>query len=368
MTHCRATPRFIHSQTSRATIAYMRLLFSLLLTLHPVAADAQQKPVDELPINNAKQIPLLTNTQFGEVVGVAALFERPLMYVLSRSPDPGSTYGVAASSLFEYGASFPNPVANRVLAKNLYGFAFAHSVRMDAEQNIWVVDAGADVVMKLDPTGKIKMILGRRRPSRADAAAWSGATPATAEPALFRQPTDVAFDAQGNIYVADGLNDRIVKFDKTGTTVLAVSNSTLFTRPHNVAVDPRGVVYVAASEGIQLLDAQLKNIKRLSFPGRVNPTQDDLIPGSQYSGEPSATNDTPWALCINAEANPILFVADANRIYRYNISTGLFEGYYGKPGRGLKEFGWIHSVACPMRSILLVGELLNWRVQQLILP
>jgi hypothetical protein len=42
-------------------------------------------------------------------------------------------------------------------------------------------------------------------------------------------------------------------------------------------------------------------------------------------------------------------------------------GALGSTGRQMKEFGWIHEMACPNENTLVVGELLNWRVQKLIL-
>jgi hypothetical protein len=33
----------------------------------------------------------------------------------------------------------------------------------------------------------------------------------------------------------------------------------------------------------------------------------------------------------------------------------------------MKEFGWIHEIACPSENTIFVGELLNWRLQKLIL-
>ena len=33
----------------------------------------------------------------------------------------------------------------------------------------------------------------------------------------------------------------------------------------------------------------------------------------------------------------------------------------------LKQFGWIHQMACPSEKVLFVAELLNWRVQKLVL-
>jgi hypothetical protein len=46
---------------------------------------------------------------------------------------------------------------------------------------------------------------------------------------------------------------------------------------------------------------------------------------------------------------------------------------FGRPshnarsGKKLKQFGWIHEMACPKPNVLYVAELLNWRVQKLLL-
>jgi hypothetical protein len=42
-------------------------------------------------------------------------------------------------------------------------------------------------------------------------------------------------------------------------------------------------------------------------------------------------------------------------------------GYLGRAGRQLKEFGWIHQLACPSENTLYAAEILNWRVQKLTL-
>ena len=41
-------------------------------------------------------------------------------------------------------------------------------------------------------------------------------------------------------------------------------------------------------------------------------------------------------------------------------------GYLGRSGHLAKQFGWIHEIACPNENTLFVGELLNWRVQKLV--
>ena len=48
-------------------------------------------------------------------------------------------------------------------------------------------------------------------------------------------------------------------------------------------------------------------------------------------------------------------------------STGKVLGVLGEAGKELKQFGWIHEIACPSENELYVAELLNWRVQKLIL-
>jgi len=39
----------------------------------------------------------------------------------------------------------------------------------------------------------------------------------------------------------------------------------------------------------------------------------------------------------------------------------------GESGRQLKQFGWVHEIACPSENVLFVAEIINWRVQKLLL-
>src|SRR3954466_1788300 len=61
--------------------------------------------------------------------------------------------------LFEY---TPSGVFVREIGRGNYGFAFAHSVRVDAQDNIWAVDEGTDTIVKFNPAGQILMTIGRR--------------------------------------------------------------------------------------------------------------------------------------------------------------------------------------------------------------
>ncbi|HEY4132861.1 MAG TPA: hypothetical protein VGM50_19765, partial [Gemmatimonadaceae bacterium] len=96
--------------------------------------------------------------QFGEVAGVA-LDARRHLYVFSRTGSRSSVHGGVASQLFEFG---PDGAYIGEIGKDLYGFAFAHTVRIDSDGNLWAVDEGSNMIMKFSPAGRVLMVLGRR--------------------------------------------------------------------------------------------------------------------------------------------------------------------------------------------------------------
>jgi hypothetical protein len=64
----------------------------------------------------------------------------------------------------------------------------------------------------------------------------------------------------------------------------------------------------------------------------------------------------------------VLYVSDAypGRVYKLSLD-GKVLGVLGESGKQMKQFGWIHEIACPSENVLYVAELLNWRVQKLML-
>ena len=88
-------------------------------------------------------------------------------------------------------------------------------MRVDKDDNIWTVDEGTNTITKFSPDGRVLMVLGQQP------LAVLGVLPAPPGPNLpaqkyvFCRPTDVGWDAQGNIFVSDGYcNNRVVKYDK----------------------------------------------------------------------------------------------------------------------------------------------------------
>src|SRR6185436_17718959 len=163
---------------------------------------------------SADVVKLPAGRYFGEVAGIAMNSKRHL-FVFSRTGERSTVHGASAAQLFEFG---PDGRMLREIGKDLYGFAFAHTVRIDRNNNIWAADEGTNMIVKFNPAGRITMVLGRR-----EEAVEPVREPAPGAPAprpgwgSFNRPTDVAWDPAGNIYVADGYNNsRVVKIDKNG--------------------------------------------------------------------------------------------------------------------------------------------------------
>src|SRR5438067_9340520 len=104
--------------------------------------------------------------------------------------------------------------------------------------------------MKFDPEGRVAMLLGRKAEAESIPPRTPGGEGAGQPSDLFDRPTDVAWDAAGNIFVADGLgNARIAKFTKDGVFVKSWgkkgSANGEFANVRSIAVDAQGDVYAA---------------------------------------------------------------------------------------------------------------------------
>src|SRR4029078_1870208 len=95
---------------------------------------------------------------FGEVPGIA-VNSKGHVFVFTRSNSAsGPAYAPAASQLFEFG---PKGEFIREIGKGLYGWSFAHSVRIDKDDNIWAIDKGSDMGINIRQNGRVTMCVRR---------------------------------------------------------------------------------------------------------------------------------------------------------------------------------------------------------------
>ncbi len=257
---------------------------------------------------------------FGETASVAT-DARGHIFVSHRGPKPIMEFDRNGAFIRGWGdGSFVNP----------------HGLRFDPEGNLWAVDNGGHFVVKMDPAGRIRMVLGRR--------GIAGTTDS-----LFNGPTDVAFAPDGDVYVTDGYgNSRVMKFTKAGTFLRTWGRKGIgpgeFNTPHSVVVDKRGRVYVGDRENnrIQIFDSDGKPITQWTHLG------------------------SPWGLYLTPDET--LYMADGrtnNRVLKINLE-GQVLGAFGKPGKLPGEFQFAHHLTVSPAGEIYVAEILNWRVQKFV--
>src|SRR6187399_1370757 len=182
------------------------------------SAFAQQR-APEISFTSVPDYPNLpAGMNFGEVPGVA-VNSKGHVFVFSRSNSAnGPAFGAAAAQLFEFDQ---NGNFVREIGKGLYAWSEAHSVRIDPNDNIWAIDKGSNMIVRFNPQGRVVWVFGRKQEA-ADGAEPLGHPDPPLPPVdgNFRQPTDVAWDSQGNTYITDGyVNSRVAKYDKNGDWV-----------------------------------------------------------------------------------------------------------------------------------------------------
>jgi hypothetical protein len=349
-----------------------RSLLALLLAAYSISA--QQSSVPEIQYRSVPDfLQLPSDLYFGEVAGVA-VNSRGHVFVFSRGNSTGPAYGASAAQLLEFEA---DGKFVREIGHNLYAWSYAHSVKIDPHDNIWVADKGSDVVVKFNPEGRVTMVFGRKQEASDEGTGPLKHVhpPLAPEDGLFRQVTDVAWDAGGNTYISDGyINSRIAKVDRDGNWLKSWgepgSKPGQFDTPHSIAVDAQGNVYVAdrGNHRIQVFDGDGKFLRQIVID--VPPPPDARPAIGNISANPSGSRmpGSPWAICITPPPNQVLYSSDAfpGRIYKLSLD-GKVLGMFGKSGKQLGQFGWIHEIACPSENELYVAELLNWRVQKLLL-
>ena len=140
----------------------MKALWLGVGALLAAQAFAQQN-VPEIAFDSVPDfLKLPAGMNFGEVPGVA-VNSKGHVFVFTRSNSAsGPAFAPTAAQLLEFG---PNGEFIREIGKGLYAWSFAHSVRIDKDDNIWAIDKGSDMIVKFNQAGRVMWVFGRRKES-----------------------------------------------------------------------------------------------------------------------------------------------------------------------------------------------------------
>jgi hypothetical protein len=207
-------------------------------------------------------------------------------------------------------------------------FYYPASVATDSAGNVYVADNGNHTIRKITPTGITTTLAGT--------ASSSGSIDGTGPAARFNSPDGVGTDLAGNVYVADSGNHTIRKITSTGVTTtlagLAGSSGSIdgtgaaarFYDPSGVATDPAGNVYVA--------DYRNHTIRKITPAGVTSTLAGTAgVWGSTDGTGPAARFYYPSGVAADSEAN--VYVADAwNCTIRKITPAGVTSTFAGTAG------------------------------------
>jgi 6-bladed beta-propeller protein len=312
--------------------------------------DALEKATPQLQITEEVLRLVVPGHTIGEATGVAK-DSKGHLYVFTRSGNAGPARGATASQLFEFDQ---NLRFVKQWGVDNYAASFAHTVRVDKYDNVWMTDEGSNMIVKFSPQGMVSMVLGRK-PEAIDFlerylehGEINEVRFPVGNPGTFGRPTDVAFDSKDNIYVSDGYtNSRVAKIAKDGTWVKAVgtrgSGPNQFNTVHAITSDAKDNIYVAdrGNRRIQVYDADLNFVKSIANVG------------------------APWSVCTSPTPTQYLFSGDGNgKIYKLDMNGNLVG--WAQTSKGHGQTGClIHELHCESENVVYKGDCSTWTVEKI---
>jgi sugar lactone lactonase YvrE len=215
-------------------------------------------------------------------------------------------------------------------------FNLPRGITVGPDGSFYVVDTANMRIQKFDATGKWVQIIG------AGKGTGDGQFNGFSDEAIGTGPGGIAVDPAGNIYVADTWNHRIQKFDKDGkflgkwgefislgdpAAANDAAKDTKFFGPRGVAVGPDGNVYVTdtGNKRVLIFDSSGKFLRKID--SGMSATK--LSPNYPFTQQGELNE--PIGIAVDSAGN--VYVADTNnkRIQKFD-PTGKFALQWAVPG------------------------------------
>jgi hypothetical protein len=306
---------------------------------------------------------------FADGSGTAAQFFQPTAIVLDAS---GNAYVTDAEN-HRIRKITPTGTVSTLAGSGTAGFAdgigtAAHfnsprGVALDASGNLYVADGVNNRIRRITPTGTVSTIAGSGTAGFADG---------TGTAAQFHFPKGIAVDGSGNLYVADDINHRIRKITSNGT-VSTLAGSTLgnvdgtgtaaqFNRPTGIGVDAAGNVYVA--------DAENHRIRKITPSGTVS-TLAGNTGGFADGTDTAARFNEPVGVALDGLGNVYVTDADNHRIRKVTptgtVSTvaGILPEGFADGSSTAARFNTPTGIALDAAGAIYVADRLNHRIRKI---
>lgn len=362
------------------------LAATMLLTHGAFAQSSDYDKIPELPYDSeivVSNLNMPPNQHLGEVAAVS-IDSKGNIYVYSRTGGQGDIEFRRAAQLYQFAPD--GTFMREIGGPNNAVMAWAHSVRIDPEDNIWIVDNGTNLISKFDQQGRLILTLGRRSEAhmgfvqRLDEKTGDITTIGKSDTynfrnndGLFWEPTDIAFDSKGNLFISDGYkNSQVQKFTKDGEFIMKWGTRGTgpgqFNTPHGIAIGPNDDVFVAdrSNNRVQVFDNNGKYLREVKLDLRYPKDVKLKTPGLGKDQEGRWRSLWPNSICISKGPNPVMYTNDITPSVVIKMSLdGKVLGRFGTEGRKKGQFAWMHEMACGKGdNEVYVSEMINMRVQK----
>jgi trimeric autotransporter adhesin len=223
---------------------------------------------------------------------------------------------------------------------------FPGGLAMDSANNLYIADNGNNRIRRVDSSGTITTVAG-------NAANHKLGDDEQAEAAMLKEPTGLAIDHSGNLYIADCDNNRIRKVNPTGIITTVAGNGTfgykgdggpatsaLLNIPSRVALDSTGNLYV--------VDSQNYRIRKINPNGEITTIAGNGTSGYNGDGGPATLAQFGWPTSVAVDSAGNLYIADAiNNLIRKVTSFGEITTIAGNRG-ALSTRASLNSMATRM--------------------
>jgi sugar lactone lactonase YvrE len=223
-----------------------------------------------------------------------------------------------------------------------------HSGEVDWQGNVWLIERDNHRILKFDPTlQRVLMQLGTTGVSGNDAT-------------HFDLPSGISVLRNGNLIVTDGYgNNRVAMFGPDGRFIKQVAKGAggpddqgtgpgEWELPHQAAVD--------ANDNLYIVDRENKRIQ--VFDKGLNYIREFANPGWN-----------PWDIATSRKGDDgFAYIADhaTEQVHKIQLSDGKILATWGSQGQGPGQFDWVHGMAVDTQGAVYAADTYGQRVQKFV--